>query len=113
VRANLLSIGDAVGSALWFAGGMFAAAFVCVVAYLDFQVTAGVYWSSIDLEYKLIYQRHYDTEMDDQEHPMRLRITAQLKATSVRTSLARVYLALLAWFALAWGAIRIMLSLYS
>jgi hypothetical protein len=86
-------------------------ALVCVVAYADFQVTAATYWSTIDLEWKLIQQRHFDTEMDVQEFPMRQQLHAQLKAANIRTSFAGVWLALLAWFGLAWGAIRLIHSL--
>jgi predicted transport protein len=107
----VLLTGDVIWSAGWFAAGMFAAAATCVVAYVDFTLNATINWSWIDLEVKLARQRHYDVEVEDDEFLLRQQIFAQLKASSVVTSLAGIWLALLAWVALAWGAIRLISSL--
>lgn len=109
----LLTVGDATWSAIWFAGGLFSAAVVCAIAYCDFQVNAAIGWNDLDVEYKLVLQRHYDTEIDGQELPLRQQIRAELRVVTVRTSIAGLYLALIAWFGLAWGAIRLISSLQS
>ena len=107
----VLMMSDIKWSAGLFAGGLLASALVCVVAYADFTLTASIYWSWIDLQMKLAEQRYYDTEVDSEEFALRQRIFAQLKASAVVTSLAGVWLGLLAWVSLAWGAIRLILSL--
>ncbi|MCA0246989.1 MAG: hypothetical protein LCH88_16750 [Proteobacteria bacterium] len=109
--ATVLTILDARWSAWWFTGGLMAAALTCAIAYIDFQIHAGVNWSSIDLDYKLAMQRHHDIEVDSGEYALRQEIQNQLRATNVVTSLAGIWLAILAWVALSRGAIRLINSL--
>lgn len=106
-----LSVGDATWSAIWFAGGLLTAALVCAIAYVDFQINAAIHWNDVDVEYKLAAQRHYDTEINGQDIPLRQQIRTELRTVSVRTSLAGLHLALLAWFSLAWGTVRLIVSL--
>jgi hypothetical protein len=82
------------------------------VAYCDFQVNAAINWNDLDVEYKLALQRHYDTEIDGQELPLRQQVRRRdLRLVAIRTSIAGVWLALLGWFNWAWGALRLIVSL--
>lgn len=105
-----LPIGDAIWSALWFATGLLSAALCCLIAYLDFQVTASIYWADIRLEVDGMRQRHFESP-DYIEIEPQVTMRNVLQAVTIKTSAAGVILGLIAWFALAWGAFRLIISL--
>ena len=105
-----LSLTNATWSAAWFAVGLTAAALCCLVAYLDFQVNATMYWSSHRIEILAARQRHFEDNMPV-PYDSHLEIHAALQSVAVKTTLAGVAIAIAAWFALAWGAFRIILSM--
>jgi hypothetical protein len=105
-----LAIHDAVWSAVWFAIGLISAALCCLVAYSDFQVTATMYWANQGIEVRLANQRHFETNDQipvDAHHQM----LGVLQSVAIKTSLCGVALAVIAWFALAWGAFRLIISM--
>lgn len=105
-----LPIVDAIWSAMWFATGLFSAALCCLIAYMDFQVSASIYWADQRVTGDALRQRHFETgEVFDLEPHISMRNT--LQSVNVRTSLAGVVLGLISWFALAWGAFRLIISL--
>lgn len=108
--AHKLPLDDAVWSALWFALGIVAAAFVCLIAYIDFLVNASMNWLDIRTIDAAAAQRHFETT---EPLPTEANLTMRnaLLTTGIRTSLAGVALGVVAWFPLAWGALRIVVSL--
>jgi len=105
-----IALADAYWSALWFAMGIAAAAFTCLVAYLDFQVTAGSYWAALRLEWRQAQQRHFENEVDH-EYELHAELQSTLQAVSVKTSIAGVVLGIIAWIALIVGAFRLIVSM--
>lgn len=105
-----IGIGDAFWSAVWFAGGLTAAAACCVVAYLDFQVTAAMYWANHQIEIRAAQIRHFETA-DTLPLEAHTEMLGVLQSVTTRTSLAGVWIAFIAWFALAWGAFRLIISM--
>jgi hypothetical protein len=105
-----LPISDAIWSATWFATGLISAALCCLIAYLDFQVTAAIYWADIKLTNETMNQRHFETT-DIIEIKPHQEMRAGLQAVTIKTGVAGVALGVIAWFALAWGAFRIIISL--
>ncbi len=105
-----LPLGDAKWSAYWFALGGAAAALCCLVVYLDYQITAAIYWGDWDLEINLARQRHYEnsTTVDyEGSHHMR----NQLRAVNLVTGWSGVVFGVLTWMCLGWGVLRLMMSL--
>ena len=105
-----VTFGDAFWSALWFALGIAAAAFTCLIAYLDFQVTAASYWANLRVEWRLAAQRHFenDDKIDPAAHD---ELLATLQTVGTKTTIAGVILGTIAWIALGVGALRLVMSM--
>ncbi len=108
----VLPVGDAIWSAVWFTAGLFSAAICCLVAYLDFQVTAAIYGADQGVEIEMLRQRHFETTNVIEPEP-RIAMRLALFAVTIRTGLAGITFGIIAWFAFAWGAIRLINSLAS
>jgi hypothetical protein len=105
-----LSLDDANMCALLFILGFLSAAATCLVAYADFQLSAAIYWNDIDIEFIAARQRHFETADAIPTEP-RVAMRNVLKAANTKISLCGVGLAAIAWIALAWGGLRLILSL--
>lgn len=102
---------DALWAARWFTLGLAAALLCCIVAYLDFQLTAASYWASHRLELAHLHQRHFETEGTAVAHDATVTMINAVQAVNVRTSLAGVWLGFVSWFGLAWGVFRLIGSM--
>lgn len=110
VAFSRIGVPDATWSAAWFTLGMTCAALCCLVAYFDFQVTASQYWANHRFELLQLSQRHFETQ-DPLPYESHIAMLGILQAVNVKTTLAGVALAIISWFALAYGAVRLIVSM--
>lgn len=110
LRLPFLLVGDAIWSALWFAVGLLSAAACCLVAYLDCMVTAAMYWTNLRAGFAAADQRHFVLDDVTLPHEQTTNMIRVLSIVTGRTSLAGVALAMIAWIAFAWGAVRIIVA---
>jgi len=110
-NAYNVEFNDALWAARWFTLGLAAALLCCLVAYLDFQLTAASYWASHQLELANLHQRHFETHGTAVAHEATVAMINAVQAVNVRTSIAGVSLGFVSWVALAWGVFRLIGSM--